>query len=372
MPARPKESFLGAMRWLLSLLATCMAWGQYGLTKQQREEQLATATAHEDDEKFFEALEEVDVGDPECLLFLAENPQDSGFAHLAAAHEVVVRVPPAEPTPDVAEPEPPAGDAEGEVRQPHADPDLDFADEIPPAGGAQPARVPLGPGQMRVPYDTNAPQQTRYACPGNHRSCERCQCDDFQWSRPEPIREVRPPPRFGCGPACQWHSPNVLLCSITRDRERRLSCVQGGSMTVNVPADATPHIQPPAQQNVLPHAQPLVFNNTASRVAFAGNLTKMRLTYVARLIQKPAGGPVLARNTSKDAWFAEVTRILNMNNTAANDAFDAAANAVSSARTRLSALPAVRAQPQRAGYTNQDGPSHGRQGQERDRAQRYD
>ena len=47
------------MRWLLSLLATCMAWGPYGLTKQQREEQLAKATALEDDEKFFEALEEV-------------------------------------------------------------------------------------------------------------------------------------------------------------------------------------------------------------------------------------------------------------------------------------------------------------------------
>jgi hypothetical protein len=36
-----------------------MAWGPYGLTKQQREEQLAKATALEDDEKFFEALEEV-------------------------------------------------------------------------------------------------------------------------------------------------------------------------------------------------------------------------------------------------------------------------------------------------------------------------
>jgi hypothetical protein len=140
-------------------------------------------------------------------------------------------------------------------------------------------------------------------------------------------------------------------------------------MTVNVPADATPHIQPPAQQNVLPHAQPLVFNNPASRVAFAGKLTLKHLDYVARLIQKPAGGPVLAKGTSKAAYLAEVTRILSMNKAEANDAFDTAANAVSSALTRLSALPAVRAQPQRAGYTKQDGPSHGRPGHERVSAQ---
>jgi hypothetical protein len=145
-------------------------------------------------------------------------------------------------------------------------------------------------------------------------------------------------------------------------------CVQGGSLTVNVPADATPKTQPQAQQNVLPHAQPLVFADVAARIAFAGNLTFEPLRYVARKIQKTAGGPVLAEIT-KAAYLAEVTRILTLNNTAANDAFDTAANAVSSAHARLSALPAVRAQPQRAGYTKQDGPSHGRRGHERDRAQ---
>ncbi len=333
VPARPNESFLGAMRWLLSLLPACMAWGQYGLTKQQQEEQLAEATALEDDEKFFEALEEVDVGDPEYVFFLAENPQDSGFADLAAAHEVVVRVPPAEPAPDVAEPAPPAGDAEGEVQQPHADPALDFADEIPPAGGALPARVPLGQTRAHPCGATTAPLWMRARLP------------------------VAQPKR--------WRSATARPCG------RDMVCVQGGSLTVKMPADATPHIQPQAQQNVLPHAEPLVVD-VAARIAFARNLTKMPLRYVARLIQKPAGGPVLASNTSKDAYLAEVERILRLDIAAANDAFDTAANAVSSARTRLSGLPAVRAQPQRAGYTKQDGPSHGRQGQERDRAQRYD
>jgi hypothetical protein len=147
--------------------------------------------------------------------------------------------------------------------------------------------------------------------------------------------------------------------------------VQGGSLTVNVPADATPKTQPQAQSNVLPHAQPLVFDVPA-RIAFAGKLTLKPLEYVARFIQKPAGGPVLAKGTSKDAYLAEVKRILSMNKAEANDAFDTAANAVSSAHTRLSALPAVRAQPQRAGYTKQDGPSHGRRGHDRGRAQRYD
>jgi hypothetical protein len=146
-------------------------------------------------------------------------------------------------------------------------------------------------------------------------------------------------------------------------------CVQGGSLTVNVPADATPKTQPQAQQNVLPHAQPLVFADVAARIAFAGKLTPDPLRYVARLIHKAAGGPVFARETPKEAYLAEVERILRLNNTAANDAFDTAANAVSSAHARLSALPAVRAQPQRAGYTKQDGPSHGRRGHERDRAQ---
>ena len=164
----------------------------------------------------------------------------------------------------------------------------------------------------------------------------------------------------------RWRSATARPCG------RDMACVQGGSLTVNMPADAPPQPQPHAQPNVLPHAQPLVFADVAARIAFAGNLTKMDLKYVARLIQKAAGGPALDSNTSKTAWLAEVTRILNMHNAAANDAFDAAANAVSSARTRLSALPAVRAQPQRAGYTNQDGPSHGRQGQERGGAQRYD
>ena len=147
-----------------------------------------------------------------------------------------------------------------------------------------------------------------------------------------------------------------------------MACVQGGSLTVNVPADATPKTQPQAQPNVLPHAQPLVFDVPA-RIAFAGKLTLKPLEYVARLIQKAAGGPVFARETPKEAYLAEVERILRLNNTAANDAFDTAANAVSSAHARLSALPAVRAQPQRAGYTKQDGPSHGRRGHERDRAQ---
>jgi hypothetical protein len=157
-----------------------------------------------------------------------------------------------------------------------------------------------------------------------------------------------------------------------RTRHAAVVCVQGGSLTVNVPADATPKPQPQAQPNVLPHAQPLVFADAAGRIAFAGNLTMKPLKYVARLIQKPAGGPVLATNTSKDAYLTEVTRILTLNNAAANTAFDAAANAVSSAHTRLSALAAVRAQPQRAGYTKQDGQSHGRQGHERVRAQHYD
>jgi hypothetical protein len=323
-----------------------MAWGQDGVVK---------AAEGEDDEAYMDATAE--IPDAEIALILTKHGRNPQFDALAADDKVY---------------EAATDDAEGEVRQPRAKPALDFANGIPPAGGALPARVPLGPGEMRVPYDTKAPPQTRYACPGDHRSFERCQCDEVQWSRREPIREVRSPPRFECVPECPWHGRNVLLCSITRDRERRLSCVQGGSMTVNVPADETPHIQPQAQQNVLPHAQPLVFNNTASRVAFAGNLTKMDLKYVARLIQKAAGGPALDSNTSKTAWLAEVTRILNMHNAAANDAFDAAAKTVSSAHTRLSALPVVRAQPQRAGYTNQDGPSHGRQGQERDRAQRYD
>jgi hypothetical protein len=145
-------------------------------------------------------------------------------------------------------------------------------------------------------------------------------------------------------------------------------CVQGGSLTVNMPANATPQPQPQAQPNVLPHAQPLVCN-VAGRIAFAENLTLMPLKYVARLIQKAAGGPVFARGTSKDAYLAEVTRILIMNKADANDAFDTAANEVSSAHTRLSALPAVRARPQRAGYTRHDCPSHVRQGHDRVRVQ---
>ena len=150
-----------------------------------------------------------------------------------------------------------------------------------------------------------------------------------------------------------------------------MACVQGGSLTVNMPADAPPQPQPHAQPNVLPHAQPLVFADATDRIAFAGNLTKEPLEYVARLIQKAAGGPVLARGTPKAAYLAEVTRILSMNKAEANDAFDTAANAVSSALTRLSALPAVRAQPQRAGYTKRDcpSPSHGRRGHVRVRAQ---
>jgi hypothetical protein len=135
----------------------------------------------------------------------------------------------------------------------------------------------------------------------------------------------------------RWRSATARPCG------RDMVCVQGGSLTVTMPDDATPKTQPQAQQNVLPHAQPLVFADVAARIAFAGTLTSNPLVYVARLIQKAVAGPVLAPNTSKAARLAEVTRILTLDNAAANDAFDAAVNAVSSAHARLSALPAVRA-----------------------------
>ena len=173
------------MRLPVGLLAW-MAWGQYGVPLR-----VVKAAEEKDDKAYKDATAE--IPDAELALILTKHGRIPQFDALAADDEVC----------DAA-----TDDAENEVRQPHADPDLDFADGIPLPGGALPARVPLGPGQMRVPYDTKAPPQTRYACPGNHRSNKKCQCDDVQLSRPDPIREVRPPPRFGCVPACPWHSPN--------------------------------------------------------------------------------------------------------------------------------------------------------------------
>jgi hypothetical protein len=151
------------------------------------------------------------------------------------------------------------------------------------------------------------------------------------------------------------HRRNVLLCSLTRDRERRLSCVQPGKVTVDKPPDTTPQPQPQVQPNVF---------DAAGRITFAEGLPKDDLKYVARAIQPLANGQVLNNKAPRDNFLAEVIRILALDNAAANTAFDAAANEVSRAHRRLLALTALRAKPLLAGSTHPNGPSHARQGQE--------